>query len=120
MSLFTPFNFAYWLVVSLVVTLETLTIGLIWRRREAARWTLGYATVFMLGLPLVVAGWWDAATFAALFVAVGLSGAVKVGLDQFIQARRAADYRRHDQRHPDIAAYKRQIGESDEPDRRSG
>jgi len=102
MNLFTATNFLYWIVLVLVIFLETLTLGVIWKRREAARWVTGYVTVFVLGLPLVLLGEWDAATFTALFVAVGLSGAIKVGVQQYADARRADSLRRHGVDHPDV------------------
>jgi hypothetical protein len=102
MNLFTEFNFIYWIVLALLITLETLTVGVVLARREAARWTIGYATVFVAGLPLVLLGQWDAATFAALFVGVGIAGAVKVGLKQISDAHRARLYRHHGLAHPDI------------------
>ncbi len=105
METLTPANLFYWFILSLIITLETLTIGLLWRRREAARWTLGYATVFGLGLPLVLLGHWDAPTYMALFIAVGLSGAIKTGADQYISARRAAQFRRFGLSHPEVQAY---------------
>jgi post-segregation antitoxin (ccd killing protein) len=88
-QLFTTPNLIYWLLLALVIALQTITLGAILRQREATRWTIGYATVFMLGLPLVLLGLWDAATYVSLFVAVGVSGAVKTGIQQLTDAARA-------------------------------
>lgn len=88
-------NFIYWLALALVIWAEAVTFGRWWRRRENARWTMGYFTVFLLSLPLVVWGYWDMFTWGGLFVAIGLSGAVKVGLEQHRDSRRAEKLRRH-------------------------
>ena len=93
MELFHQPNLIYWLILALAIALETLTVGYVLRHREAARWTIGYATIFLLSLPLVVWGVWDAATYAAIFVAVGISGAVKVGIQQITDAARAESAR---------------------------
>lgn len=93
MELFTLENTLFWFILALAITLETVTIGVVLKRREAARWTIGYATIFVLSLPLVLAGLWDAATYAAIFVAIGISGAVKVGVQQLRDAHRAESLR---------------------------
>ena len=94
MELFNQPNLIYWFILALTIALETLTVGYVLKYREAARWTIGYATVFMLSLPLVLLGVWDADTYAAIFVAIGISGAVKVGIQQITDANRAESSRR--------------------------
>ncbi len=58
-------------------------LGELWMRQENYRWTLGYAVVFGLGMPLVYLNLWDLNTWIGLFFAVGISGAIKVGYQQY-------------------------------------
>lgn len=92
---FHPFNVLYWLALALVITIQHLTVGRLWRRQENYRWTLGYATVFGLSLPLVATGRWDIFTWAALFFGVGISGALKTGLEQAKDSNEAHHLRRN-------------------------
>lgn len=103
MEIFTPLNFAYWILLAIVILVQTLTIGRLWLRREAARWTLGYISVFIVGLLPLLAGEWHFGTYAALFVGVGISGAVKVGVQQYTEAHHAAQLRRHYAERLDLA-----------------
>lgn len=86
-------NMIYWLILAIFIVAETLTFGVLWARRESARWTMGYFTVFFLGIPLVVGGYWDTGTWVGLFFGVGLSGAIKVGWEQFHKSRTAQELR---------------------------
>ena len=113
-KLLTHSNLIYWLLLALVIALETITVGVVLKNREAARWTIGYATIFILALPLVILGQWDAVTYTAVFVAVGVSGAVKVGIQQFVDARRAASLRRHGVNHPDVLHYRQRKDDPNE------
>jgi len=91
---FNPLNLLYWLALALVITIQHLTVGKLWKRQENHRWTLGYATVFGLSIPLVAAGKWDLCTWAALFFGVGISGALKTGLEQTSASAEAHSIRR--------------------------
>lgn len=101
-QLFNTPNYLYWLIVALVIAIETMTLGRLWKKKEAYRWTTGYATVFALSLPLVAAGYWDIGTWAGL------------GLGQFrdsLEAQQARRQRPHlvlrtnDDRSDDDAAH---------------
>lgn len=91
---FNPLNLLYWLALALVITIQHLTVGKLWKRQENHRWTLGYATVFGLSIPLVATGRWDLFTWAALFFGVGISGALKTGLEQTRNSAEARNIRR--------------------------
>jgi len=91
---FNPLNLLYWLALALIITIQHLTVGKLWKRQENHRWTLGYATVFGLSIPLVAAGKWDIFTWAALFFGVGISGALKTGLEQTSASAEAQHIRR--------------------------
>lgn len=87
-------NLIYWLVLGLLIYVEARIFGVLWARREAARWTLGYATVFFLSIPLVAVGYWDTNTWVGLFFGVGLSGAIKVGWETVQKSQAAQEMRR--------------------------
>jgi hypothetical protein len=87
-------NLTYWLVTLVVVGVEAATFGVLWERKEAYRWTMGYATVFFLAIPMVVLGYWDSMTWLGLFFGVGVSGAAKLGVDQWRKSREAQRLRR--------------------------
>lgn len=93
MELFNVFHLIYWTGLGVIILIEAATFGVLWERREEARWTMGYFTVFFLGIPLVILGVWDAWTWVGLFFGVGLSGAVKVGFDIWRKARAARELR---------------------------
>jgi hypothetical protein len=93
-NIFSTPNLIYWIVIAITVTLTTATLGQLWKRRENARWTTGYAVVFIWGYFLVYLGYWDGATYIGLFFAVGISGAIKVGYEQYRHSREAAKLRR--------------------------
>ena len=86
-------NVIYWLTLALVITTETVSFGLLWKRREAARWTMGYATVFCLSMPLVMLGYWDINTWIGLFFGVGIAGAIKTGFEAYTESQAAARLR---------------------------
>ncbi len=93
-TIFNHPNLIYWLFVALTISLATTTLGRLWRRQENARWTLGYAVVFAPGLILVYLGYWDLITWIGLFFAVGISGALKVGYQQYYNSKKADQIRR--------------------------
>ena len=70
---FNPVHALFWVILGLIIVIQNLTVGRLWRRKENHRWTLGYATVFGLSLPLVISGRWDLVTWSGLFVSVGIS-----------------------------------------------
>lgn len=72
---------------------ERLFVGNLWQRRENHRWTLQYFVAFMAVLPSVLWAGLDVLTWGALFVALGVCGAVKVGAHAVVDARRAARLR---------------------------
>lgn len=82
-------NMIYWLVTLVVVGVEAATFGILWERKEAYRWTMGYATVFLFAIPMVILGYWDSMTWLGLFFGVGVSGAAKLGVDQWRKSREA-------------------------------
>lgn len=89
MDLFNIFDLMYWGLLFVVIWFEAVTFGDLWKRRESARWTMGYFTVFFLSIPLVVLRVWDVDTWLGLFFAVGVSGAAKVGWEQWRDSRLA-------------------------------
>lgn len=89
MNLLTYPNIVYWLVLALTIYLMSRRIHEAWKRQENHRWTLGYATVFALALPGVYLGYLDFATYATLFVGVGVAGMIKVGKTQADRVARA-------------------------------
>lgn len=82
-------NVNYWFFICVTIFITTATLGQVWKRRENARWTTGYAVVFFYGFFMVLWGYWDANTYLALFFAVGLSGAIKVGYELYRSSREA-------------------------------
>lgn len=87
-------NLAYWAAIIITVTATTTTVGQLWRRRENARWTLGYFIVFFWGYFMVLFGHFDAGTYLALFFAVGFAGAIKVGYEMIVSSREAERQRK--------------------------
>lgn len=86
---FSTANLVYWTLITMTVVATTATIGKLWRRHENARWTTGYFIIFFYGFFMVHFGHWDANTYLALFFAVGLSGAIKVGYELYRSSREA-------------------------------
>lgn len=82
-------NMTYWLVTLLLVGAEAATFGVLWERKEGYRWTMGYVTVFLLSIPMIVLGYWDSMTWTGLFFGVGVSGMAKLGVDQWRKSREA-------------------------------
>lgn len=93
MDIFNVFHLLYWGLMMVVILIEAATFGVLWERREAYRWTMGYFTVFFLGIPLVTLGVWDATTWVGLFFAVGVAGMVKVSFEAWRKSRMANQLR---------------------------
>lgn len=91
---FTTANLVYWVLIAITIAITTRTLGRLWRRRENARWTTGYAIVFVYGFFLVYLGYWDPTTYIGLFFAVGIAGAIKVGYELYRNSREAEALRR--------------------------
>lgn len=91
---FTMANIIYWLFTAILISLTTHTLGRAWKRHENYRWTTGYAAVFLPGAMMVPRGHWDLTTWAGLFFAVGISGVIKVGHEQYVNSRAAERIRR--------------------------
>lgn len=91
---FTTPNLIYWALIALTIFITTATLGRLWRRHENYRWTTGYVIVFFPGVILVYYGWWDLDTWAGLFFAVGISGAIKVGYERLINSLQAEEIRK--------------------------
>jgi len=81
-------------VAARLTQVEHLFVGNLWQRRENHRWTLQYFVAFMAVLPAVIWARLDVLTWGALFVALGVCGAVKVGAHAVADARLAAELRR--------------------------
>ncbi len=96
MELFNAYHLVYWSGLALIILLEAATFGILWERKEAHRWTMGYFTVFYLGIPLLILGVWDVKTWIGLFFAVGVSGAVKVGFEAARKSWQARQLRKGD------------------------
>ncbi|MCL4296115.1 MAG: hypothetical protein KJ077_10325 [Anaerolineae bacterium] len=71
----------YYLVLAVVIAIEHVLFYRRWRRREWARWALGILTVFSWAAPLALSGNLDLRTVIILFVAFGLAGVIKGGMD---------------------------------------
>jgi hypothetical protein len=82
-------NLIYWLALVPIIYWEACVFGPLWKKKEAARWTMGYFTVFALAVPLVAAGYWDINTWTGLFFGVGLSGIIKLGWEQIRKSQSA-------------------------------
>jgi len=92
-GIFNLINIMYWAAMAVIILVEAATFGVLWRRRENHRWTMGYFTVFLAGVPLLMIGAWDVNTWVGLFFAVGISGAVKVGYESARQSWEARKLR---------------------------
>jgi hypothetical protein len=79
--------------LSRLVKFDRLLVGDLWARKEAHRWTAQYFAAFVLCIPMVALGQWDMLTWGALFFALGLCGATKVGWEAIRDARRARQLR---------------------------
>jgi hypothetical protein len=88
----------YLSLVSVVVFLESITIGKWWKRNEIARWIIGIATVIGLALPFVWMGALDWQTWQVFLLAFALAGGIKYFLFVHFQererTRRAQELRR--------------------------
>ena len=93
-DIFSTANLTYWVAIAITIAITTCTLGQLWRRRENARWTVGYLVVFLYGFFLVYLGYWDQATYIGLFFAVGISGAIKVGYELYRASKDAEKLRR--------------------------
>lgn len=89
MEVFTWAHLVYWGLLAVVIFAEAASFGVLWEKREAYRWTMGYFTVFLMGIPLVWFGWWDETTWLGLFFGVGIAGAIKTGYEQTRKSREA-------------------------------
>lgn len=87
-------NLIYWTIIAITILITTATLGRLWRRHENYRWTTGYVIVFFPGVILVYLGHWDLNTWAGLFFAVGISGAIKVGYERLINSLEAERIRK--------------------------
>jgi uncharacterized membrane protein len=70
----------YLVALALIIAGEHRLFARKWRRYERARWTMGVATVFVLAVPLGVAGLLDGVTLMWLLAGFGVAGAVTTGL----------------------------------------
>jgi len=95
-QIFNYLNVIYWLVIALVIFIEAATFGVLWKRKENHRWTMGYFTVFLAAVPLVAIGAWDLQTWIGLFFAIGISGAVKIGVESSLSSWLARKLREAD------------------------
>lgn len=99
MVLFLDWDVYTWLVLlalsvtAWVVRIDRLIFDDLWLRRENHRWTVRYFTAFVVGLVLVLWGWLDVLTWGALFFALGVCGAVKVGYLGFRESQAARKLR---------------------------
>jgi hypothetical protein len=91
-------------VAARLTRIERLLVGDLWRRRENHRWTLSYFTAFVVVLPAVIWARLDVLTWGAVFVGLGVCGAVKVGAHALEDSRRAAELRRFRAQAGDIDA----------------
>ena len=81
--------------LSRLAQVDRLAVGNLWERKESHRWTLQYFAAFAATLPLIRQGRLDLTTAAALFVALGVCGAVKAGREAWRESRAARQLRRH-------------------------
>jgi hypothetical protein len=93
MDVFNIFHLLYWGGLAVIIVIEAATFGILWERKEAYRWTMGYFTVFFLGIPLIILGVWDATTWIGLFFAVGVGAMGKLGVEQWRKSREAQKLR---------------------------
>ena len=77
---------------------HALMVG--WQRscREYHRWTLGYFLAFVLCIPGVAFGPWDASTWVKMFFSLGLCGASKVGWEAYFHSLKADELRQKPRR----------------------
>ena len=69
-----------------------------WQNREAHRWTAQYMFGFFVGLMLVLFELYSASTWLALFVGLGLAGAIKTGAEGWRDSRQAQKMRKRRER----------------------
>lgn len=72
---------AYYLLLAAVIAIEHYICYVRWKRKEWARWALGIITVFAWAAPLALSGYLDVFTTIVLFIAFGLGGMIKGGMD---------------------------------------
>lgn len=85
---------AYYFLLATVIAIEHHICYARWRRKEWARWSLGVITVFIWSAPLALSGYLDVFTTIVLFIAFGLGGMVKGGMDidrQIVEVESARD-----------------------------
>lgn len=71
----------YYALLGLVIAIEHYIFYVRWKRKEWARWSLGIITVFLWSAPLALSGYLDVFTVIILFIAFGLGGVIKGGMD---------------------------------------
>lgn len=74
-------------------------VGNLWQRpnRECHRWSVTYFAAFLLCIPGVAIGVWDVSTWVAMFFALGLCGASKVGFEAYLHSLKAEELRQKPQ-----------------------
>lgn len=95
MVLWAGWDFYTWLTLLLasaaarLVGVDLLILADLWVRRENHRWTLQYFAGFVVGLLPVLWAGLDVLTWGALFTALGVCGAVKVGYHAICDSQEA-------------------------------
>ena len=74
------YKLVYIAALAIVIWAEHVVFAKPWKRNERARWVMGVATVMGLALFLVIAEMMDFQTWAWIFAAFGISGAITIGL----------------------------------------
>lgn len=97
------YNWHFWTWLGLTIATALMrqlrphtALGNLWRRqnREYQRWTLSYFLAFVLCIPGIAFGIWDAATWILIFFSLGVCGASKVGWETWFYSLKAEELRR--------------------------
>ena len=92
----TIFAFAVLAYIFHIARIERALIGNLWDRsdKEPHRWTIQYFVAVLLVIPGIALGMLDLITWAAMFAALGLCGASKVGWTTYLNSLKARKIRK--------------------------